>query len=222
MQNRIEPPVLLSRLLMFVFAGTVVVLFVLVMTLGNMFPLNRPEVFFVTAKPVDFTVVQISELPPDSANFDVYKIAFIMEYIRERNDVEDNTALMRQKWGNVTGIVKAWSTPEVYNEFIKADMVRAIMADYPDSGFTCSVDFLGQPIPLSVQKTEYTVRFRYSCGDKNGQTNGQDYKITIGLRENDNGVVPWSETLNNPLGLVVDKYVVQGNTGDPLDTGFLQ
>lgn len=219
MQNRIEPPVLLSRLLLFVFAGTVVVLFVLFMTLGKMFPLNRPEVFFVTSKPVNSTIVQVSELPPENANFDMFKIAFVMEYIRARNNVENNTGLMRQKWGNSNGVVAAWSEPNVYTAFQNTAMVRAIMGDYPDFAFTCSVDFMGRVLPLA--QNQYTVKFRYSCADKNGQTEHKDYTIVVGLRVVDNATVPWTETLNNPLGLVIDKYEIQGNTGDPLDTGFL-
>ncbi len=220
MQTRIEPPVLLSRLLLFVFAGTVVVLFVLFMTIGKMFPLNRPEVFFINSKPLDTTVVQISELPPDDANFEMFKIAFVMEYIRARNDVMDNTALMRQKWGNASGVVAAWSTKPVYTGFQKTAMVRAIMNDIPDFAFTCSVNFLGRV--LSLQNNQYTARIRYSCADKNGQTDDHDYTIVVGLRVIDNADMAWTETLNNPLGLVVDKYDIQGNTGDPLDTGFLR
>ena len=111
MQNRIEPPILLSRLMMFVFAATVVVLFVLFMTMEKMFPLNRPQVFFVTAKPAANTVIQVTELSPSDANIETYKIAFIMEYVRARNEVQKNTSIMRQKWGTANGVVAQWSAP---------------------------------------------------------------------------------------------------------------
>ena len=84
LQHRIEPPVLLSRLVIFVFAGMAVVLFVLFMTLGKMFPLNRPEIFFITTKPANSSSIQITDLPMDSENIDSYKMAFVMEYVRAR------------------------------------------------------------------------------------------------------------------------------------------
>ena len=193
------------------------VLFVLFMTLGNMFPLNRPEVFFITSRPANSTIVQVSDFPPNGANMDAYKMAFVMEYVRVRNDVENNTAYMRQKWG---GVMSSWSTPRVYAEFQSTQMYTAITNAVPDSGFTCTVDFLSRP--LALKDNQYTVRFRYSCADKNGQTDKKDYTIVVGLGIIDNAAVPWTETLNNPLGLVVNKYEIQGGTGDPLNTGFVQ
>ena len=47
MQERIEPPILISRLMTFVMATALVVLGVLVFTLDKMFPLERPQVFFL-------------------------------------------------------------------------------------------------------------------------------------------------------------------------------
>ena len=51
MADRIEPPILLSRLMTFVFAAALVVVVVLVVTLAKMFPLNRPQIFFLTTQP---------------------------------------------------------------------------------------------------------------------------------------------------------------------------
>ena len=221
MQRRIEPPVLLSRLLMFVFAGTVVVLFVLFMTLGKMFPLNRPQVFFLTSKPATGATVQVSEMPPSMANFDMYMSAFVMEYIRLRNDVERNTGTMRVKWGNGPGgVVAAWSDAMIYAKFQQTGMYKAIMTDYPDFEFTCNVDFVGAPIMLS--QNVYRTNIRYSCASADGQTDKKDYTIIVGLRVIDNASVPWIERLNNPLGLKVEKYEIDGGAGDPLDTGYTQ
>lgn len=55
MQDRVEPPILLSRLMVFVFAAMLVVLLVMVATLYNMFPLNRPQVFFLMTAPSNDT-----------------------------------------------------------------------------------------------------------------------------------------------------------------------
>lgn len=217
MQNRIEPPVLLSRLMIFVFAGCVVVLFVMFMTLEKMFPLNRPEVFFITAKPEGASVIQITELPPNDANMDAYKQAFIMEYVRARNEIEQNMSIMRQKWGNNDGVVATWSTPDVYNAFRKTDLYNAIMSDYPDFPFECVVNFRGRPMQL--RDNLYTVKFEYFCSDNSGQTDKKDYTIHIGITTMDDGQIKWTERLNNPLGVKVSEYRVEGG-GDPLDTVY--
>ena len=214
MQNRIEPPILLSRLVVFVFAGMAVVLFVLFVTLGKMFPLNRPEIFFITTKPANSSSIQITELPVGDENVEEYKQAFIMEYVRARNEVERNTSLMRKKWGS-DGVVDVWSTKKVYKVFSQTDMYNAILADYPDFEFTCPVTFLGAPMSFSPNK--YTVKIRYYCIDNNGQTNKKDYTIRIELTADDGAIIKWTERLNNPLGLKVSEYTVENGMGDPLN-----
>ena len=217
MQNRIEPPVLLSRLLMFVFAGTVVVLFVLFMTLGKMFPLNRPEVFFITTRPENSTIIQIATMPANDENMRTYERAFVIEYVRARNTVEQNTAFMRQKWGNADGgVIYAWSTPDVYNKFKATAMVTALFGEYPDFEFNCPVDIIGMPQMFS--KDTYTVRMRYYCTYSGGQTEVKDYTIHVKLALDDSQI-RWVERLDNPLGLRVSEYTVDGGA-DPLDTVY--
>ena len=196
MQSRIEPPVLLSRLLTFVFAGCVVVLFVMFMTLEKMFPLNRPEVFFITSKPEGASVIQITELPPNDQNLEAYRQAFVMEYVRARNEIEQNMSIMQQKWGTNNGVVAAWSTPDIYKVFQKTGLYNAIMIDYPD------------------------VPFSYYCSDSNGQTEMKDYTILVGIEMADDVQIKWTERLNNPLGIKVSEYKVEGGGGDPLDTVY--
>ncbi len=219
MQNRIEPPVLLSRLLVFVFAGCVVVTFVMFMTLEKMFPLNRPEVFFITSKPEGASVIQIVDMPPNDQNLELYRKAFVMEYVRARNEIQ-NVAIMRQKWGSRDGVVAAWSTPDVYNAFITTGLYNAIMGDYPDFPFECVVNFRGQP--LQLRDNQYTVKFEYSCSDSNGQTDKKDYTILVGITMTNDAQIKWTERLNNPLGVKVSRYDVIEGGGDPLSTVYKQ
>lgn len=217
MQNRIEPPILLSRLIIFVFAGTLVVLFVMFMTLEKMFPLNRPEVFFITTRPESASIVQVSELPPNNQNLEAYKQAFVLEYIRARNEIEKNTANVRRKWISSDGMVAAWSTTNVYNTFRKIDIVNAIAQDTPDFVFECGVNFRGRP--LQLQNNRYTVNFEYFCKENNGQTIKKDYTVMVELAPINISQIKWSQRLNNPLGLKVAQYVVDGGA-DPLNTVY--
>lgn len=220
MQHRIEPPILLSRLMIFIFAATVVVLFVLFMTMEKMFPLNRPQVFFVTARPEANTLIQVVELPKDDKNLEIYKQAFVMEYIRARNEVEKNAAVMRQKWGNVNGLVAAWSTPAIYDAFRRTGLPYAMLNAYPDFEFNCPVRFKGTPLQLN--NNQYTVKFEYFCENNDGQTTKKDYTIRIGLDMENNATVQWTQRLNNPLGIRVSEYIIEGDGADPLDTVYKQ
>ena len=96
-QNRVEPPILLPRLMTFVFATAIVVLAVMGITLYKMFPLNRPQVFFLRARPSHTLEVTVRDIVPTDENLDFYKRAFIREYIKARNEITPNIADMRKK-----------------------------------------------------------------------------------------------------------------------------
>ena len=65
-QDRVEPPILLSRIMMFVLATALVVLVALGMTIYNMFPLNRPQVFFLATTVRDDQDVRLVQMQPKS------------------------------------------------------------------------------------------------------------------------------------------------------------
>jgi type IV secretory pathway component VirB8 len=191
-----------------------VVLFVLFMTLGKMFPLNRPEIFFITTKPINSSSIQITELPANDENVEEYKKAFVMEYVRARNEVERNITVMRRKWVDEGSVVEMWSTPEVYATFKKTDMYNAIESDYPDFVFSCPVTFMGEP--LMLKEDTYTIMMRYHCESNSGPTDRRDYKIRVVLAKDNDTIIDWVERLNNPLGLKVKEYTVL-NGNDPLN-----
>ena len=97
MQNRIEPPFLLSRTMTFVLATALVVLVALAITIYNMFPLNRPQVFFLTTTIHDNQDIKLVEMQPRDVNTDRYKQEFVREYIRHRNEILNNAKVMNKK-----------------------------------------------------------------------------------------------------------------------------
>ena len=230
MQNHVEPPVLMSRLMMFVFATSLVVLGTLALTVKNMFPLSRPQIFFLTTDVRDNFDVQLASMPDAKQNLEVYKSAFVREYIKHRNEVVSNPKVMQLKWNNANGFVKQTSTPEVYAEFAKTDMFNAMMRDgMPGFDFMCSVSFTESPDSEKIKDTAngraavdaYVVRFRYACTDnKTGQTTPKTYTIKIKLVPDDKIQFKWRDRIDNPLGLRVSEYEIVGDTGDPLNTGF--
>ena len=100
MQNRIEPPFLLSRTMTFVLATALVVLVTLGMTIYKMFPLNRPQIFFLTTTIHDNQDIKLVEMQPRDVNTDRYKQEFVREYIRHRNEVLVNADEMQKKWNS--------------------------------------------------------------------------------------------------------------------------
>lgn len=223
MQDRVEPPILLSRLLTFVFAAMLVVLGVLGVTLYNMYPLDRPQVFFLMSAPKNDLQVVLREMVPKDENLEIYKRSFIREYIRARNEVVPDAREMRTKWSNGDdGVVSIWSTPEVYNAFTQTNMWNAWMSGLPDFEFSCSVEFdTGAIEPRNIENNEYAISFRYFCEDSDRQMDKKDYKIRLKLDMDDGAEIKWSDRLSNPLGIRVSEYEIESGNGDPLDTGYL-
>lgn len=222
--DRVEPPILLSRLVTFVFAAMLIVLGVLGITLYNMYPLDRPQVFFLLSAPKNDTQVILREMVPTDENMEIYKRSFIREYIRARNEVVPDAKEMRTKWNNETdGVVYEWSTPDIYNAFTQTNMWNAWMSGVPDFVFSCSVEFdTGAIEPRNIENNEYAISFRYFCADNDRQMDKKEYKIRIKLDIDDEAKIKWSDRFNNPLGIRVSEYEIESGNGDPLDTGYLE
>ena len=213
MSNNIEPPILLSRLMIFVFASALVVLVVLILTLTRMFPLNRTQVFFLTTQPKINTEIQITDFTPSKENLETYKQAFIKEYIKSRNEIIPNASVMQRKWSNSEdGVINSWSTPEVYAGMQKTSMWAAYMNDVPDFEFRCPVEFTR--IAPRTNDT-YDASFTYFCTNNDGQTIKKDYTIRIRLEFGK--IIKWANRLSNPLGIRVSEYDIESGNGDPLD-----
>lgn len=217
-QDRVEPPILLSRIMMFVLATALVVLVALGMTIYNMFPLNRPQVFFLTTTVRDDQDVRLVQMQPKSENLDRYTKAFVREYIRHRNEIFQNPNAMHQKWNSDDGAVRMMSTDNVYAEFADTAMFNAIMSEAPS--FNCLVNFDGAPMYLASEDA-YQTKIRYFCTDNTGQTTPKDYTIKMKLETDNNAQIKWADRIDNPLGLRVSRYEIISGDGDPLDTGFL-
>lgn len=217
MQNRIEPPILLSRVLTLVFAATLVVLAALLVTLYKMFPLDRPEVFFLRSTNPTNTEITLSQIMPDGDDLERYKRAFIAEYVKTRNEVTPNVRIMQKNWG-ANGAVKTMSSEDILAEFAKTAMYNEFLLNNGRLDFSCSVEFS----PGSVNKytsdgATYTVDFKWFCTNSYGQTDRKDYKIKITLVTDDTTAIQWTDRMENPLGLRVVEYAVESGDGDPLD-----
>ena len=222
MQDRVEPPILLSRLLTFTFVAMLVVLCALVVTLYNMYPLNRPQVFFLTTSPKSDLQILLYEMVPNDENLNRYKRAFIREYLKARNEIVPNANVMRTKWNNgIDGVVYEWSSQDVYNEFTKTNMWNAWMSGLPDFEFSCSVEF-GNNAFEPYSENVYLVNFYYFCSDSDRQMDKKEYKIRIKLDVDDSATIKWSDRINNPLGIRVSEYEIESGNGDPLNTGYLE
>ncbi len=231
MAKVIEPPVLLSRVLTFVFATSVVVLVTMIVALVKMLPLERPEVFFLwtnnsSVNPVN-TVIE--PLVPDSANeqaLDIYEKGFVREYVINRNTLLSNPALTIKNWTNV---IKPWSSNRVYSALMRTESYKEYTSGDIPSNFYCSVNFSDknkeQPVVKTSRNTkysEYTVAFAWVCKNSGGQITTKNYKIRIRIQSIlDDKVSKPLENLNklrdNPLGIVVTDYTVL-NDNDPLDS----
>lgn len=219
-QNRIEPPILLSRLLTLVFAATLVVLIVMAITLYKMFPLDRPEVFFLRSANPTNTEITLTQVMPSGGNLNDYRRAFIAEYVKIRNEIEPNTHIMAQNWKKI----KTMSAPDVFANFANTAMYQEFLLNTANGnnnglGFSCSVEFpdKGGVRPYKNDDATYTVDFKWFCTNSYGQTDRKDYTIKIKLETDDTQNMKWADHMENPLGLRVTEYSVESGNDDPLD-----
>jgi len=227
-QNRVEPPVLISRVMIFVLAAAMVVLAVLFVTLYNMFPLNRPQIFFLETAVRDDQYVKLVEMPPESTSLDDYKKSFVREYIRHRNEVVTDIETMTKKWNAVDGDVYTMSSDDVYANFTKTAMFNAMMGGgMPNFDFKCPVIFENAPMPMPAEDGRdnsmdtFLVKFNYFCADSTGRTPEKGYTIKIRIQSDEGTKIKWADRIENPLGLRVVEYTVSSGGSDPLDMEFL-
>lgn len=223
MQKRIKPPVLVSRLMTFVLATSIVVLGTLAFTLYKMFPLNSPQIFFLTTTMRADQDVKLEKMPPKSEYLDIYKKSWVREYIRHRNEILNNAKVMNKKWNSLDGVIKRMSTDNVYSDFVSTFAFNEIMTDAPNYNIQCSVFFDTEPLLISSVSNQdtYQVKFRYFCEDSTRPIAQKDYTIRMKIETQDNNYVKWASKIDNPLGIRVSEYEVISGNGDPLDTGFM-
>ena len=229
MAKIVEPPVLLSRILTFVLATSVIVLGTLVFTLFKMIPLERPEVFFLST-PTRSTNVVIEPLIPDSSNekaFDFYQRSFIREYVIARNTLSNNPSTTRANWSRV---VIPWSSKEVASAFTQTRIYKDFTFGERMPNASCSVNFSSSNndnpiarISSNARSAIYNVKFTWICENSGGQMPQKFYTIQIKVQSD--LVDKVSETLtnieklrDNPLGIQVVGYRVLDNINDPLDS----
>lgn len=221
MKNRIEPPVLMSRITTLVLAMSLVVLAVLGITLYKMFPLNKPQIFFLETTIRDQDEVKLTEMDPSPINLEEYKKAFVREYIRHRNEIFSNTNAMHQKWNNVDGAVKMMSSPDVYAAFTETALFKELMSNTAGFAFKCPVHFDGAPMPLGQNQDKvYQVKITYFCEDNARRTTPKKYTIRVKISPDEGRHIKWADRIENPLGIRVIEYNVTEGGGDPLNTVF--
>ena len=220
MTTRTEPNVLQTRITMFILTGLVVTFGVLGTTVYSMFPLDRPQIFFLrTSNRENQDVQVVNYIPKSDEALKNYKITFVNEYIQHRNEIYANQNAMQKKWNSNDGAIRIWSDDAVYNAFSKTNAFRKYMSNTtPDK--TCSV-IITETLPLTVDvrienKERYQVGINYRCIDIYGNTTDKSYKIHVDITT-DKTKLKWKNRLDNPLGLKVTQYKVVDGQTDPLD-----
>ncbi len=220
MQNRIEPPILLSRLLVLVFAATLVVLAAMAVTLYKMFPLDRPQVFFLRSSNPTDSEITLTQVMPNGGDLDDYRRNFIAEYIKSRNEIEPNLRTMARNWKRT----ETMSTPDIFAGLANTDMYQRFLLDTTNENsgvfdLSCSVEFPqnGGVRPYKNDDATYIVDFKWFCTNSYGQTDRKDYRIKVKLETDDTQNMKWVNHMENPLGLRVTEYSVESGDGDPLN-----
>lgn len=227
MPKVIQPPVLMSRILMFVFATSVVVLCAMALALMKMMPLERPEVFFLQNRTVAVNTV-IEPMDANSLNnaaLREYEEGFIREYIIVRNTLSGNIAQTQKNWATV---IKPWSSNRVYGALTRTALYSEYASSNQPPMISCSVNFTDNNKDQAVVKTgtnEYVATFVWVCENIGGQSAQKNYKIRLKIQSVlDEKSLDAAQKLNklrdNPLGVRVVEYTVLDGNGDPLDSNM--
>ena len=228
MAKMVEPPVLMSRILAFTLAASVVVLGTMVFTLTKMIPLERPEVFFLYT-PTRSANVVIEPLVPDSGNknaLNKYTEGFVREYVIARNTLATNPSITRKNWSRV---VKQWSSNKIFANLTRTRLYKEFALGEQIPPISCDVNFSSpnndEPV-LRMSNDTYNVKFTWVCKNIGGQTTQKNYKIQIRIKSDlDAKVSGTLENLeklrDNPLGIQVVQYEVLDGRGDPLDSDVM-
>ena len=221
MAKIVEPPVLTSRILAFMLAASVVVLGVLVVTLIKMVPLERPEVFFVSASS-SLSNVSVKGMEPDPEMTRSYEEGFVREYIIARNTLYQNTETTRNNW---TRVIKPWSSPDVFANLTKTNLYQVYTQENQLQPVECNVSF------SSVSRTSrnWVAEFNWICKNNSGQSVKKNYTIVMKLKSDlskDGPMEDLSRLRVNPLGTQVISYEILDNNRsgakgeDPLNSDW--
>ena len=213
----VEPPVLMSKTLTFVLAASVIVLTMLFVTLMNMAPLTRPEIFFLRyqSRTVDYVLEQPN---PKGKDFKPeYLEGCVRAYVIARNTLEKQKRITIDKWNT---IVKSWSSPQVYSDFTKTDLYKNVMLSHRLPGIYCEIDF--DKVTSSNYDQVYHVVFNRICYNQNNgrQIEQKSYKIDIEIQSYLKNIVSdnLEELRDNPLGIQITKYnVIDKNNREGID-----
>lgn len=225
MVKTVEPPILMSRVLAFVFATSIVVLFTLFFTLLKMAPLEKPEVFFLrnpTRTANNLTIVPITI--ENNEQLERYKDGFIREYVKARNTLYASMNL--SEWQK---LMRTWSSADIYKQFTRTNVYKDAILSELMIPFSCEVAFPNvndklPVIPFANDPNGYIVNFIWICKNSAGQTSTQNYKMKIKLKSEVDSSNPRNMLTNlenlrdNPLGIQVSEYSFEGKE-DPLNSG---
>ncbi|MCL2338694.1 MAG: type IV secretion system protein [Proteobacteria bacterium] len=216
--NTVEPPVLMSRIMMFVFAAAIATAVGLVVAITEMFPLAKTQIFMLTTNPRENIDIRVASFSPSDANIETYLTNFVKEYVKLRNEVIPYQQYMQRRWGSdENGSVHVMSADDVYSAFANTRLFYEIMSTSPNFSLRCSVEFTNVQLYTTNadDSLTYEVNFRHVCNDNTGQRGEKDYTIRITIRPM--GTVKWAERLTNPLGVYVSEYTVVAGGDDPLN-----
>ncbi|MDR1697091.1 MAG: hypothetical protein LBR41_02630 [Rickettsiales bacterium] len=212
--SQVQPSVLVSRVITFVFAAAFVAAIVMILALSNMWPLERTQVFFLTQSPAANTTIKITPFEPSDNNALIYKENFVREYIKMRNEIVPNSGIMQSRWRpDEGGVVYAWSAADVFVAFFGTHQVFEQTSGGPGRATRCTVEFTRGVTPHVGD--QYTATFRHICDNNAGQQSAKDYTIIVTLAQDSD--IPFVERLDNPMGIRVTGYSVQNGARDPLD-----
>ncbi len=179
---------------------------VLLMAVSNMVPLVRVQAFLFGFEEKSEQVIQIKPLQADMAKNDIVTESLVRYYILVRNTLINNVSAMEARWGS-DGPIKWMSSDSNYRDFSNKSF--SILDSIKKDGLT-RVVIINSVVRLSddIWQAEIVTRDILS-----GAAAPVETKWTVSMRIDyvENVRVKYSQRLKNPLGFVVQQYMIKRN-----------
>ncbi len=179
---------------------------VLFMAVFNMVPLVRVEPFLFSFVEKSEQVIQVEPLSVDMAQNDIVSESMVRYYILVRNTLINNVSAMEARWGS-DGPVKWMSSDANYRDFSNKSL--EILQKIRNEGLVRTVTIYSV-VRLSKDIWQAEIETKDTL-PSSPQPVSTKWTVSMRIGYRDNVRVKYSQRLKNPLGFVVQQYMIKRN-----------
>ncbi len=195
-----------ARVFTVIFAISLCVNIVLIISILNTMPLNRTAPFMLTFQNKMEQIVDVKPMiddARDSSTANAITESYVRQYVVQRNTLLPDIGEMNMRWGS-EGPIRYMSSDSVYDDF-KEDAVEA-MGQAKDNGLTRDVDIISVERAANGDWLAEIEARDMSYGATEPAVSRYTITLVVGYEKTKAG---YSRYLKNPLGFTVTEYSIK-------------